>query len=212
MKHLAIMPDGNRRWAKANGESKSFTYLYAADRFEKTCEWAIQNEIPILTYHVFTNQNWKRSPQEIEAIMDAIHTHFVTHGEWYVSAGVRLIVRGRRDRAEKRIIDDIEEMEQKTKDCKKLTVYLAFDYSGREEIIDAINKGARTEEEISALLIPEPDMIIRTGGNHRLSGFLLWQAAYSELYFIDKMFPDLSLRDLDDALVWFNSQTRNFGK
>lgn len=215
MKHIAIMPDGNRRWARARGMELTEAYLFAANRVERICEWAIEHGIPYTTFHIFTTENWRRSAADVSAIMDAVHDYLTLRGAWYIQNGVRLEVIGRRDRLEERIVRDIEQIEERTRDGKRLTLFLCADYSGRDEIARAVAAGARTEEELSRAIMgdtPEPDLILRTGGQHRLSGFMLWQAAYTELYFMDKLFPDLSASDLDNALEWFNSRIRNFGK
>lgn len=211
MNHIAIMPDGNRRWAKQHGVDILMAYLTATTVVEESCLWAIQHNIDKLTYTIFSTENWRRSQKDIDAVMTAFHQYFIMQIYWYIKHDIKLLYVGRRDRIAPYLVYDIELFEQLTAHCSSLTLYICFDYNSHDEIVRAIASGARTEEELDAALLPAPELIIRTGGRYRLSGFLLWQAAYAELYFLDKLFPDLTPADLDAALSWFQQQQRNFG-
>lgn len=214
LNHLAIIADGNRRWAKKNNLPKAFGYQQALGVIENCCEWAISNNIKYLTFYVFSTENWNRTPEEIEMIMNLGMMYFLKAG-WYKNKGIQVKFIGKRDRLRKKLVDNCNNLENETKNNTNLHLNICLDYGGRNEIEEAISAGARTEKEITNYLhnkMPDPDIILRTGGDKRLSNFLLWQSAYSELFFIDTFFPDLKTTELDKIKEEFFKRKRNFGK
>lgn len=214
MKHLAIIADGNRRWARANDLPTKSGYLQGLVTVERCCEWAIGRGVENLTVFCFSTENWGRPQNEVDLLMDLARWYFTEERAWYVNRGIRVRFIGRRDRFKKDLHDMIYRMEEETAGGNHLTLTLCLDYGGRDEIVRAVADGARTEEEISAALsygTPDPDMILRTGGDMRLSNFLLWQSAYSELFFVKTLFPDLDETVLDRLLEEYTGRTRNYG-
>ena len=147
--------------------------------------------------------------------MDLARQYFEERRDWYVAVGIKVRFSGRRDRLDRDIIEKLVRLEKATEKGQSMVLTICVDYGGRDEISRAIAAGARTEEEINSLLfkeIPEPDAILRTGGEYRLSNFMLWQAAYSELFFDEILFPDLDFSKLNEILSEYQKRTRNFGK
>lgn len=215
MKHLAIICDGNRRWAAANGLPKEAGHAQGLAAIERCCEWAIDRDIPFLTAYCFSTENWGRAQPEVDHIMGLARWYFTERREWYVDRGIRVRFAGRRDRLAADIVASMEAMERDTAGGTALTLTICADYGGRDEIVRAVQAGAGTEAEITAALtvdIPEPDVILRTGGRRRLSNFLLWQAAYAELCFTDTLFPALEGAELDAVLAEYRQTVRNFGR
>ena len=145
-------------------------------------------------------------------IFDIARQWFQEKKTWYIEQDICVRFRGRTDRLPQDLIEDMEEMRAASAHCTSLILEICVDYGGRDEIIRAVEAGARTEEEISSTLGSDPDCIIRFGGCHRLSNFMLWQAAYSEIYFIDTLFPALSYSDLDNCLAQYQSASKNHGR
>lgn len=215
MRHLAIIADGNRRWAAANGLPAEMGHTQGLVAIERCCEWAMDRGVPFLTVYCFSTENWGRPQPEVDHIMDLARHYFREQKEWYIARGIRVRFLGRRDRLAADIVESMAVMERETAGGTALTLTICADYGGRDEIVRAIQAGARTEEEITAALtaeIPEPDLILRTGGQKRLSNFLLWQGAYAELCFSNVLFPELETAELDTVLDWFDAQRRNFGR
>lgn len=215
MKHLAIIADGNRRWAKKNNLPIELGYSQGLVTIENTCDWAIKQKLEHLTFYCFSTENWGRAPEEVSMLFKLAEDYFTNQLPWYIKRGIRVLFIGRRDRFKSQMISMIENTEYNTRDCNKLTLHICIDYGGRDEIVRAIDAGAKTEEEISAFLAssaPYPDAILRTGGQKRLSNFMLWQAAYSELIFRDELFPELYSNILDEVLCEYKNRQRSFGK
>lgn len=215
MKHLAIIADGNRRWARANDLPVKTGYIQGLITIENCCDWAIKNNIEYLTVFCFSTENWNRPKEEVDLLMDLARWYFDYQREWYISRGIRVKFAGRRDRFDQDFRDIITRMEQDTATGQYLTITICIDYGGRSEIARAVYCGARTEEEIAAFVsrgLPDPDAILRTGGEYRLSNFLLWQSAYSELLFTKTYFPDLNDTVLNELLDEYHSRKRNYGK
>lgn len=215
MTHLAIIGDGNRRWAKANGLPPEAGHAQGLTAIERCCEWAVERGVHYLTMFCFSTENWGRTQAEVDRIMDLARQYFRERRGWYTARGIRVRFAGRRDRLAPDIVDGMADMERDTAGGQALALTICADYGGRDEIVRAVQAGARTEEEIGAALtaeIPEPDAILRTGGEMRLSNFLLWQSAYAELFFTKTLFPALEAAELDRALEEYNRRSRNFGR
>lgn len=215
MKHLAIIADGNRRWEVKNNFPSGVGHAQGLTTIENICEWAIQRKVLYLTVFCFSTENWSREKYEIDHIMSLAREYFINAKDWYVARGIKVQFSGRRDRLPKDIVESMGTLESATINGKNLTLIICVDYGGRDEIARAIELGAKTVEDINNILckeIPEPDMILRTGGQQRLSNFLLWQSAYAELMFSNTLFPDLEWDELDGMLLKYNNIQRNFGK
>lgn len=215
MKHLAIIADGNRRWARRNGLPASSGHAQGLVAIERCCDWVIDHGVRELTVYCFSTENWGRDPCEVDRIMDLARWYFGEKRGWYSARGIRVCFAGRRDRLAADIVGRMEQMEAATRGGTALTLRICVDYGGRDALVRAVAAGARTEEEINAALsaeIPAPDAILRTGGDMRLSNFLLWQAAYAELFFTPTLFPALEGAELDGIAAQFSGRKRNFGK
>jgi len=214
VRHLAIIADGNRRWAAAQGLPKEVGHAQGLNVIERCCEWAISRGVKMLTFYCFSTENWGRESSEVDHIMDLARWYFRERREWFVTRGIRVRFAGRRDRLAKDLVEDMETMEEETKQGDALTLTICADYGGRDAITRAVQHGARTEQELDVALtgeVPTPDAILRTGGEMRLSNFLLWQAAYAELFFSRTFFPALEDAELDEVLNEDGERKRNYG-
>jgi len=218
--HIAIIPDGNRRWAKENKTSVKIAYENAIDyiKTKGIIESAIKEKVKFFSIWGFSTENWKRSESEKEAIFKTIFKAIESFEKRMNKDKYKFVYIGRRDRIPKYLALRIKALEEKTRDFDRITIILAIDYGGRDEIIRAVNKSKgneMNEENFRKFLdtkdIPDPDIIIRTGGEKRLSGFMPFQSAYSELFFTEKLFPDFSVRDLKRAIDEFHKRKRRFG-
>ncbi len=226
-KHVAIIMDGNRRWAKERKMPVLEGHRKVANNIlEPLIEHAAKVGIQYLTLWAWSTENWKRDSREVSGIMKILRLGFKKFGMRMHKKGIRIRVIGDISQFEKDIRTSIEELVTLTRNNTKITVIFALNYGGRDEMIRAMNtlykkaKGKRqkanvTEEEFESYLdtrgIPDPELIIRTGGEQRLSGFLLWQSEYSELYFAPWYMPEFTPGRLDDALADFQTRKRRFG-
>jgi undecaprenyl diphosphate synthase len=213
--HVAIIMDGNGRWASARGLPRIAGHRKGADAVRRTVEAAPGCGIGTLTLYAFSSDNWRRPPDEVDAIMRLFRTYLTQEVERCVSNGVRLSVIGRRDRLPDSVVNAIAAAEAQTKDCELLHLRLAVDYSSRDEMLRAARacstSGDWSREAFSAEVGPDVDLVIRTSGEQRLSDFLLWECAYAEMLFLDRRWPDFSERDLQSAMSLFHSRERRFG-
>lgn len=213
LKHLAIIADGNGRWAETRGIPRRQGHENGLHKIDELLRWCVELAIPYLSVYVFSTENWKRPKEEVDALEELAEKYFERHKE-FKEHNVRVLISGCEDNLKQSSLEKIAHLQEETKGCDGLVLNLCANYGGRREIVDAIAKGARTEGEITAHLyhsLPEPDLILRTGGHQRLSNFLLWQSAYSELYFTHTLFPDLSFAELTYIKHWFERSTRKFG-
>lgn len=224
MQHLAIIMDGNRRWAKQHGLPTLEGHRRGYDKVKAVGEWCLDRNIKYLTVYAFSTENWNRAPAEIEYLMKLFEQALTNELNDFVRLGLRLKVIGERSRFSTAIQQAIERAEAATAAGDRGTLQLGLNYGGRLEIIEACKRlaaqtsdGAIITEELFAAQLwtagtPDPDLIIRTGGEQRLSNFLLWQSAYSELYFTPTFWPDFTETDLDVAIAEYESRQRRFGK
>lgn len=213
LNHIAIIADGNGRWAECRNLSRSEGHEQGMHKIDDLMRWCVKLDIKFLSVYVFSWDNWKRPKEEVDALIALANKYFDRYNE-FAENNVKVIVSGTRERLDKDTIERIETVQASTQNCDGLTLNLCANYSGRKEIVEAIAKGAKTEEEISKALyqdIPVPDVIVRTGGHQRLSDFLMWQSAYSELYFTYTLFPDLSFAELKNIKSWYEKENRKFG-
>lgn len=210
--HVGIIMDGNGRWALARGLPRAAGHCAGADAVRRAIEAAPDAGIGALTLFAFSSDNWKRPPEEVDALMRLLQTYLEGETEHCSSEGVRLEVIGRRDRLDPRLRQAIEAAESATAAGSRLHLRLAVDYSGRDAILAAARSAPASDRQaVDALLGPAVDLLIRTGGEHRLSDFLLWECAYAELIFSRKMWPDFDGCDLRAAVREFHTRQRRFG-
>lgn len=219
--HIAMIMDGNGRWAKKRLMPRSFGHKKGMERMIGLMERAFDLGVSYITVYALSTENLKRPQEELEGLYNLIRNHFKENMERVLKRGVRLRVIGETQLLPDDVQKILRESEEETAHFAGKGVNIALCYGSRAEIVRAANlaveKGEKvTEESFSSLLYtcgqPDPDLIIRTGKEIRLSNFLLWQAAYAELYFSDKMFPAFSDKDLEKAIEWFSGRTRRFGK
>lgn len=225
--HLAIIMDGNGRWAQAKGKKRTFGHKAGAEAVRRAVEAANELGIQYLTLFSFSSENWTRPESEITDLMGLLRLYLRREIAELHSKGVRLLVIGDRSRLAEDIQDLIITGEQKTKDNTGLTLILALSYGARDEILRATKMlasdcaaGRMRPEDINEQTferslfthdIPDPDLLIRTSGEKRVSNFLLWQLAYTEFVFIDKHWPDFSISDMSDAVEEFARRERRYG-
>ena len=226
-KHVAIIMDGNGRWAKQRGKERYEGHLMGVESVRAVTRAAIRNGVEWLTLYAFSTENWGRPQAEVDAIMELFCRSVVNEGKELAEQGVRVVILGERTRFSQKVLQMIERIESVTASGSKLTLVLAFNYSSRREIVLAAQSLAQrvasgelkaediTEESFAQSLmtsdIPDPDLIIRTSGECRLSNFLLWQASYSEFYFPEVLWPDFTEEEFDKALEEFAHRERRYG-
>jgi undecaprenyl diphosphate synthase len=219
--HIAIICDGNRRYAKKHKNPVTWGYQEGAKNVDVLSELASKYGIKKITFWLLSTENRQERPKEVEVLFKLGYKMLDKFTKKFKAEKVRFNMIGRRDRFPKQLIEKAEQLENETKEFDKLTVTLALDYGGHDELIRTIKKVQAqgldlTSENIEANLdtadIGVPDLIIRTSGAVRLSGFMAWQSAYSELYFPEKLFPEFKEEDFVKALQYFSSTQRNFGK
>ena len=221
--HVAIILDGNGRWAKAKGMPRNYGHVQGAKNVERICEEAYNMGIKYLTVYAFSTENWKRSKDEVDALMTLLRNYMKTCVKTAKKNHMKVRVIGDKTGLAQDIQDSIAKLEEESKDQDGLNFTIAINYGSRDEIRRAVTKiveeGIRpediTEETISDHLdtagIPDPDLLIRTSGEIRLSNYLLWQLAYSEIYITDCLWPDFNRDELIKAIVQFNQRDRRFG-
>ena len=219
--HIAIIMDGNGRWGKKKGKSRNFGHLNGIRVIENIVKTSLKIKIPILTFYTFSTENWKRPKREIGFLFKLIDHYFNKEIDNLVKSNIRINIIGNIKTLPKKVKARLIESMKRTIKCRKILVNLAINYGSKDEIIKAANaiKRKKTffsiknfESNLYTKGIPNPDMLIRTGGKKRLSNFLLWQLAYTELYFIDKLWPDFKIADYQKIINHFKKVKRNFGK
>ena len=223
--HVAIIMDGNGRWAEARGLPRAAGHREGVAAVRRTVEAAISQRIETLTLYAFSSDNWERPQREVQWLMRLFREYLRSEVNRAVATGVRLSVIGRRDRLAPAVLSAIETAERKTADSSRLHLRIAVDYSARDAILRAAQclvPGAPvTREQFGRLLsiadhgstrVPDVDLLIRTSGEQRLSDFLLWESAYAELLFLPVLWPDFGESDLAAALQQFRGRKRRFGR
>lgn len=226
-RHIAIILDGNGRWAKKNGKLRQQGHKAGADNIEVIGDAMIEYQIPYLTVYAFSTENWKRSEEEVSYLMSLMKRYLTKNKKDALRKGIRIRVIGDRSRLSPDLQVLIDEMERDTVDMQKLNLTFAINYGGRDEILRAAKKmlsdgqkglltpESLTEEVLASYLdtkdLPDPDLMIRTSAEERISNFLLWQLAYSEFYFTDRLWPDFSPEDLVEAIKDYAGRERRFG-
>ena len=227
-KHIAIIMDGNRRWAKDRGLEGKLGHKAGAEALEKLAYFANDIGLEYLTVYAFSTENWKRTEEEVGALMLLLKSYVDKFLKRANTNNIRVRILGDIERLDKNLKESIEKIVEESSKNTGLTLNIAFNYGGRAEITRAVKKISEkvvnneikiediTEQTISDNLYtagqPDPDLLIRTSGELRISGFLLWQLAYTEFLFIDKYWPDFSKEDLLNAIEVFQNRKRNLGK
>ncbi len=219
--HVAIIMDGNGRWAKLRGQSRTQGHKQGLEAAKAVVKRSAELGIPFVTLYTFSTENWKRAADEVGFLMALIKTHLRAELDFYARNGIRVRHAGDLSGLPPDIAREIEDVGERTAQYTNTTVVLAINYGGQDELVRAIRKIPETERaSISAKTLesyldipdlPPVDLLIRTGGERRISNFLLWQSAYAELYFSDKLWPDWTGNDLDEAIRDFTSRNRRFG-
>lgn len=221
---IGIIMDGNRRWAKEKNLSTIEGHKAGYEKFKEVVEWSKEEGVKNLIFYAFSSENWNRTKDEVDYLMNLIKTALVTDSlDTLNKENIRMRFIGERNRFEKEIQDAMREAEKKTAENTSGTVALALSYGGRQEIVTAVNEilkdykgGNISEEDFKKYLwtadIPDPDIIIRTGGEKRLSNFLPWQSVYSELFFSDTYWPDFTKEEFQEILMQFSNRDRRKGK
>lgn len=222
--HVGLILDGNRRWAKAQGLPKLEGHRQGYANLKTIGKYAISKGVKFVSAYIFSTENWNRAKEEVDYLMNLALWVATNEVKELHKEGIRVLHLGSKERVEPKIIKAIEKAEKLTANNTNGTLGLCFNYGGQTELVDAfkamnkegISSNDITVESVTAHLyapeIPACDLIIRTSGERRLSNFMLWRAAYSELLFVDKTWPDFSEADFDDALNFFAERKRNFGQ
>ncbi len=222
--HIVLFPDGNRRWAKQKGLHTLSGHKKGYENLLNFSDWCKDRGVKTLTAFGFSTENWNRSKEEVDYLMKLFEKGLSDSQQKFQDDQVRVKIIGNIEKLPKSLQKIIEKVEEATKDNKKFNLNLAVSYGGRWDILQAVKKIVEEkipaekideklfESYLSTAGLPVPDFIIRAGGEMRLSNFVLWQAAYSELYFSPKLWPDFSEDDLDTALAEFDRRSRRFGK
>jgi undecaprenyl diphosphate synthase len=220
---IAIIMDGNGRWAESRGLPVSEGHRAGARALRRTVEAAIDLGVRSLTVYAFSTENWGRPQEEVEGLMEIFEETIEREHPDLAAQGVRTRFLGRRDRAPAALQERMAALEEETAANTKIDLWIAFDYGGRAELVEAARRLAESgldpdeideqafADALYAPNLPEPDLLIRTSGEQRISNFLLWQLAYSELVFVDRLWPDFDERDLRSALQEYAGRRRRFG-
>ena len=218
--HLGIIADGNRRWAKAQGLPTIEGHKKGLEVIEELVASAGDAGIKYITFYVFSTENWGRSTAEVSYIMKLAETRILKYAEKLAKNNARMLILGSKEKISPKLASAMEKAEKITANCTGITVCFCFNYGGEKEIVDAANaasrKGEITAETIRENLyhpeVPDIDMVVRTSGEERISGFMLWRAAYAEFLFMKKYFPDMTAADIKEILKEYENRNRRFGK
>jgi len=222
-RHVAIIMDGNGRWAKKRGLPRLVGHNAGGDNIRPVVKIFADHGVKYLTLYMFSTENWNRPKIEVAGLLSLLARKIEQETQAFHRENIRLLHLGRLDRLSQKLGQKVKAAVELTKNNTGLTLCLGFDYGGRDEIVQAAKRIARAgiaddaiEESVFARYlynpdVPDPDLVIRTGGDSRLSNFLLWQAAYSELYFTSVLWPDFGLEDIEEALSEYKRRQRRFG-
>lgn len=226
-RHIAIILDGNRRWARERGKTASFGHKEGAKTLEKIVRYANKIGLEYITVYAFSTENWKRTAEEVKALMLLLQNYLDEYSKRADTENIKVKILGDISVLSEGMQKSIKKCMERTKDNTGVTFNIALNYGGRDEIVKAIKQiskqikeGKITEEDITEQMVsdnlytkgePDPDLLIRTSGEIRLSNFLPWQLVYSEFLFIDKNWPEFEEKDLDEAIIEYQKRTRKFG-
>jgi undecaprenyl diphosphate synthase len=223
-RHVAIIMDGNRRWARARGVAEAAGHAAGVEAIRPIVRRSVERGLEVLSIYAFSRENWNRASDEVQTLFGLLDSAIRDETPELVEQGVRVRILGRLDELPEPMRASISEALAATSAGTRMTLNVCFNYSGRSEIVDAVRKvladglapGDVDEDALAARLygadLPDPDLLIRTGGDQRISNFLLWQCAYAELYFTEQLWPDFEPRDFDAALDEYARRSRRFGR
>ncbi len=220
-KHIAIIMDGNGRWGIKNKNSRSAGHIAGAKVLEDVITKCLELGISYLSVYAFSTENWNRSTLEVNAILKLFSSYLDNKKDDLMNKGIKLVISGNRERIPDKLLKKIDDTCNYLSKNEKMTFNICFNYGGRQEIVDAVNRIIQDKKEKIDIdtfknylynpQIPDPDLVIRTGGEFRISNFLLWQISYSELYFTDVLWPDFTKDDLILAINYYMSKDRRYG-
>ncbi len=219
LKHIAFIMDGNGRWARAKGKPREYGHKFGADVFRRVARYCAEIGIKHVTVYAFSTENWKRPEIEVKTIMKLFSDYLEEAKAHFAEYDLRVIFLGDKNVFQPALREKMEQIEKDTAGGQVI-LNIAFNYGARDELLRAMEllrhkEGRITEEDVSGALYtahsPDPDLIVRTGGEHRLSNFLLWQAAYAEIYVTDVLWPDFNEAEVSRAVEWFYSRKRRYG-
>jgi len=217
LNHVAFIMDGNGRWGKKKNKGRNYGHLKGVETVKKIVTESIKFKIPIVTFYVFSSENWKRPKTEITFLFKLINIYFSREIKSVISQGIKINILGELNKLSKDIKNTLKKTINLTKKNKKITVNLAINYGSKNEILNALKKTKKKinfknfEKNLYTKNMHNPDILIRTGGHQRLSNFMLWQLAYAELFFLNKLWPDFNSRDLYKIINKYKKSKRNFG-
>ena len=223
-KHIGFIVDGNRRWAREKNLPTLEGHRKGFNQVEKIATYAIEQGAQYVSFYLFSTENWNRSEEEVSYLMDLLRHNIKRLKKKFLKENIRAVFLGREEPAPRDILDSLYDLEEATKDNTKGTVVICFNYGGQWEIADAVSKILENKEKYQEITpevvaenlyhpeVPPCDLIVRTSGEERISGFQLWRASYSEFMFIKKYFPDFTEKDFDAVVEEFSTRSRRFGK
>ena len=218
LNHIAFIMDGNGRWGKKRGKGRNFGHLKGVETVKKIVKESIRLNIPIITFYVFSSENWKRPKKERSYLFQLIKNYFLKEIKSIIDQGIKINIIGEIKKFSIELKKTLNNTINLTKQNKKIIVNLAINYGSKNEIINALKKNKKKlniknlEKNLYTKNMPDPDILIRTGGYQRLSNFLLWQLAYTELFFLKKLWPDFNSKDLLNIIKKYKTIQRNYGK
>tara|TARA_B100000886_G_scaffold337717_1_gene299017 strand:+ start:5784 stop:6452 length:669 start_codon:yes stop_codon:yes gene_type:complete len=217
LNHIAFIMDGNGRWGKKKRRGRNFGHVKGVETVKKIVTASINFKVPIVSFYVFSSENWKRPKKEIFFLFKLIENYFARELKNIISQGIKINILGEMKKLPLEIKKILKKTINETKKNKRIIVNLAINYGSKAEILNAIKKNNKTinqenlQKNFYTKNMPNPDILIRTGGHQRLSNFMLWQLAYAELYFLKKLWPDFQRSDLKKIITDFKKIKRNFG-
>ena len=217
LNHIAFIMDGNGRWGKKKGKGRNYGHIKGVETVKKVVKSSIKFKVPIVTFYVFSSENWKRPKTEIKFLFKIIENYFSKEIKRVVTQGIKINIFGNLDKLPTNLKKILKKTINFTKNNKKITVNLAINYGSKNEILYALKRSRikinlnNIEKNLYTKNMHHPDILIRTGGHQRLSNFMLWQLAYSELFFLKKLWPDFNSQDLLKIINKFKKSKRNFG-
>ena len=222
LNHVAIIMDGNGRWGLKKRGSRNYGHLKGLNTVETVIKSSLDQKIPYLTLYTFSTENWKRPDNEINFLFDLVRKHIKKNLKKINKQGIKINIIGKQKKLPSDIIQSLKLIEKRTKKNDEITINLALNYGSKEEIVDACRKFVfeknkkidikNFQKKLYTKNMPDPDILIRTGGTRRLSNFLLWQLAYTEIFFMDKLWPDFNGNYFSKIISKFHKIKRNFGK
>ena len=217
LNHIAFIMDGNGRWGKNKGKSRNFGHLNGVETVKDVVKNSIKLKIPIVTFYVFSSENWKRPKSEVDFLFKLIKNYFLKEIKNIIKQGIKISIIGEINKLSASIKPTLRNTINLTKKNKKILVNLAINYGSKTEILNAFKKNKKKltinnlEKNFYTKNLPNPEILVRTGGHQRLSNFMLWQLAYAELFFLKKLWPDFNKNDLINIVKKYKKEKRNFG-